>query len=79
MKRKGKHRKNEIVCRPITFDEAKYLTCGKLIYYFGDLTDMDGNIIGKALMFYERDKPEEIAQRWTLQLYDDGRMMIAEW
>ena len=79
MRRKRKRRERGIPCRPITFDEVKELTCGKLIYYFGDLMDSSGNILGKSLMFYERDKPEEIAQRWSLQLYDDGRMMIAEW
>lgn len=79
MNRKHKHRRKRTFCRPITFDEVKELTCGKIIYYFGDLNDCSGNIVGKSLMFYERDKPEEIAQRWSLHLYDDGSMMIAEW
>lgn len=79
MSRKRKHKEKGIVCRPITFDEVKELTCGKIIYFFGDLMDGCGNIIGKSLEFYERDKPEEIAQRWSLQLHDDGYMTIAEW
>lgn len=79
MSRKRRHRKTNYIVKPITFDEVKELTCGKIIYFFGDLMDSSGNILGKSLMFYERDKPEEIAQRWSLHLYDDGRMMIVEW
>ena len=77
--KQNKHRRKRTICRPITFDEVKVLTCGKIIYFFGDLMDGSGNIVGKSLMFYERDKPEEVAQKWSLQIYDDGNMMIAEW
>ena len=79
MSRKRRHRKPDYIVKPITFDEVKELTCGKIIYFFGDLMDSCGNILGKSLQFYESDKPEEIAQRWSLQLYDDGRMTIVKW
>ena len=46
MSRKRRHIKPNYIVKPITFDEVKELTCGKIIYFFGDLMDGCGNILG---------------------------------
>lgn len=79
MSRKHKH-KNDHILKPITMEEATALACGKIIYQLGTVEDREtGKTIGKSLMFYERDKPEEQAKHWDLIFFDDGRLMVNEW
>lgn len=81
-KRKKRGEKYDIL-KPISLDEADRLACGKMIYQLGVVHDMEGNILGKGLIFmenfYETGQPEEQAKMWSLHMFDDGRLMIDEW
>ena len=79
MKDERKYKNNNPVANPITMRGASDLIRGKLVYDFHFVENDAGDIIGKAVMFYERDKPEEKARRWTLLILDDGSLLIAEW
>ena len=88
MRRKHKHREDngwchERLAKPITMEEANALTCGKMFYQFHFLYDQEDNIIGKTLIFmenfYETGQPEEAATKWSILVFDDGRLMISEW
>ena len=88
MRRKRKHREDnrghhESPTSPITAEEARELLCGKLIYQIGPLYDQDDNIVGKSMIvmenFYETCQPEEEATKWSLLVFDDGRLMISVW
>lgn len=88
MRRKRKHREDnrghhESPTSPITAEEARELLCGKLIYQIGPLYDQYDNIVGKSMIvmenFYETCQPEEEATKWSLLVFDDGRLMISEW
>ena len=81
-KRKKRGEKYDIL-KPITLQEADDLACGKMIYQLGVVHDMEGNILGKGLIFrenfYETGTPEEKAKTWSLHMLDDGRLLINEW
>lgn len=81
-KRKRRGEKYDIL-KPITLDEADRLAVGKLIYQLGVVHDMEGNILGKGLIFqenfHETGKPEEESKKWSLHMLDDGRLMVDEW
>lgn len=88
MNRKRRHRKDnsgyhESPVKPITMEEITELTCGKMIYQFHFLYDQEDNIIGKSLIFmenfYETGQPEEGTKKWSLLLFDDGKVMVSEW
>ena len=79
MKNKYHHKNENSLLKPITMEEATDLTRCKLIYEFHSLYDENDNIIGKSMIFMESDKPEEEAQKWSLCMFDDGRMMIKKW
>ena len=88
MRRKRRHRKDnsgyhESPTSPITAEEVRELLCGKLIYQIGPLYDQYDNIVGKSMIvmenFYETCQPEEEATKWSLLVFDDGRLMISAW
>ena len=88
MRRKRKHREDnrghhESPTSPITAEEVREFLCGKLIYQIGTLHDQNDNIIGKSLIFmenfYETGQPEEGTKKWSLLLFDDGKVMVSEW
>ena len=83
-KRRNKNRHlYESPVSPITAEEVRELLCGKLIYQIGPLYDQDDNIVGKSMIvmenFYETGQPEEGTKKWSLLLFDDGKVMVSEW
>lgn len=83
MSRKRRNHRKGHDLNPITMEEAKTLTCGKMIYQYSYLYDQDDNVIGKSLIFmenfYETGQAEEQTKKWSLLMFDDGRLMIHEW
>ena len=83
-KRRNKNRHlYESPVSPITAEEVRELLCGKLIYQIGPLYDQYDNIVGKSMIvmenFYETCQPEEEATKWSLLVFDDGRLMVSAW
>ena len=79
MKNKHHYKNENTMLEPITMESAAELCRGKLIYDFHNLHDEKENIIGKSMMVMEADKPEEDAQKWSLCMFDDGRLMTKKW
>lgn len=63
----------------VTIREAAAFFNGKAFYCMGAVVNEKDEEIGLAIEFFDRDVPEEVADRWSLHCMNDGTLRIVKW